>query len=336
MDNSKQYLKIYQELGEESFNKWGYYYPPKNWEDLNSWNYNTYEKFLKEKEDGVNKTEIYIKLLDTINNFGFYLAFQNIDYELLNNAIYQSARQQLLNNALIASVHNHPFVLKEVLNSFACNDFDIVQNFFPKNLEHSKDLNYSAVTINLMMVLYYEQTELRDAALKIADKFLDKKTILWHKYIVMYLKAIINEDAKEASLCLQELCFAYQVMEHSVMKLYNKLSKCFSSQIHGLYRFVRFVNKELHKNITQPTHFCFDPEFEIWQLKNNYPSGKLFYTYPPELNYMNKILEAKIPTVTLYNPYPNKKDLYKNVDKFITELTENIQINSRTQNQNYR
>ena len=130
MDNSKQYLKIYQELGEESFNKWGYYYPPKNWEDLNSWNYNTYEKFLKEKEDGVNKTEIYIKLLDTINNFGFYLAFQNIDYELLNNAIYQSARQQLLNNALIASVHNHPFVLKEVLNSFACNDFDIVQNFF--------------------------------------------------------------------------------------------------------------------------------------------------------------------------------------------------------------
>ena len=38
---------------------------------------------------------------------------------------------------------------------------------------------------------------------------------------------------------------------------------------------------------------------------------------------MNKILEAKLPTVALHNPYPKKKMLYKDVDKFLTYLTEN-------------
>jgi hypothetical protein len=117
-------------------------------------------------------------------------------------------------------------------------------------------------------------------------------------------------------------------MEHSVSKLHNKLAKCFAYEIHGLYRFAMIVDKELFEEIKQPIHHCFLNEFETWQKERNYPNGKFFYKYPINMDYINKVFEAELPTVELYKPYPNKKELYKNVDKFIEDLTENTLKNS--------
>ena len=76
MKNALQYLKIYEEIAEESFKKWGYYYPPRNWQELYDWDDKSYEKYLKEKEDDVLKTKSYLTQLHTTDEFGFYLAFQ--------------------------------------------------------------------------------------------------------------------------------------------------------------------------------------------------------------------------------------------------------------------
>ena len=41
------------------------------------------------------------------------------------------------------------------------------------------------------------------------------------------------------------------------------------------------------------------------------------------MNYMNSIFETELPTVSLYHPYPNKKEHYRDADKFAKDLAEN-------------
>jgi maltose-binding protein MalE len=322
---AKEHLCTYEELAEESFHKWGYYYPPKTWEELYAWDAKTLDKFLKKGiDEDVKKTKLYVSLFDTINDFGFYLTFQKLDYEMLNNVLYQTGRQKLLDSGMMSSGTDHCHVLLNVLNTFACNDFSVIDYFFPKNLEHSKGKFYTEVSVNLLKVLYYHEDNLKDEALKKAEIFLSKKNKLFAQNVVLYFKALIHEDAEAASNCLQELCSAYQKMEHSVMKLRNKLAKYFAPEIHGLYRFARLINPDLFHRIKQPEHFCFSKEFESWQQENNYPKGKIFYQYPDEMDYMNKLFAAELPVVALHRPYSYNKNLFKDVEKFAADLTENV------------
>lgn len=320
MKNAKKYIQLYEEKAEGCFKKYGYYYPPKTWEDLYDWDNDSYEKYLKEKEDGAVKTRTYLSLLNTTEKFGFYLAFQKPDYELLNNVLFQTSRQELLDNSTLASGGDHCNVLLDVTNAFACNDFDIIDHFFPKNLPHSKGRFYTEVSVNLLKVLYYKEYELKAEALQKAEIFLSKKTTNWIKYVVLYFVALTNQDAEKASEYLQELCLAYQKIGYPK----NKLDKCFASEVHGMYRFARLIDEALFNKIQRPKHPAFFEEFELWQTENNYPKGKMFYKYPEKMDYMNKIFEAELPTVELYTPYPNKRIISKNVEKFAADLTENI------------
>lgn len=324
MKNAEKFLKTYEEIADECFQKWGYYYPPKTWDEFYAWDNKSYEKYLTEKEEDVRKTKSYVSLLDTTKDFGFYIAFEKLDYELLNNVLYQTSRQDLLKRGMTASGTDHCNMLMNALSAFSCNDFKVIDYFFPKNLEYSKGKYYTEVSVNLLKVLYYNETERKEEALLKAEIFLSKKITAWEKYVILYFKSLINQDAKEASSCLQELCSAYQKMEHSVSKLHNKLAKYFAPEIHGLYRFAKIISQDLFNDITQPKHLCFSEEFEKWQKENNYPKGEIFYSYPQKMDYMNKIFEAELPTVSLHKPYPNKNELYKDVDKFATDLTENV------------
>ncbi|MBI1837564.1 MAG: hypothetical protein HYR91_09905 [Flavobacteriia bacterium] len=316
MKNQKEFLRAYEELSEECFKKWGYYYPPRTWNELITWDNNFFEKYLKDKENGVIKTKSYINLAAHINYFGFYDLFQNFEFEKLNNVLFQTSRQVLLDRGRLASGTDHCNVFFNVLLSFSCNDFKVIDHFFPKELPQSEGKFYTEVSVNLLKVLYYNQIQFKSEAIEKANKFLSKKNRVWDEYVVLYFKALIDQNAAEASIYLQELCKAYQ-------KIQSKLTKCFAYEIHGLYRFAMIVNKELFKEIKQPTHNSYLYEFETWQKEQNYPIGKLFYKYPIEMDYINKVFEAELPKVELYKPYPNKKVVYKNVDKFIEDLTEN-------------
>ena len=323
MKNAKLFLKLYDEKVEDCFKQWGYYYPPKTWDEFYAQNTKIFNKHLKENKDDIVKTKCYVSLLDVTKDFGFYIALQKLDYEYLNNVMYQTSRQRLLNSGMTAG-GDHNSLLFYATNSFSCNDFEIIDHFFPRNLQHSDGKYYTVVSVNLLKVLYFKETDLKEEALNNADIFLSGKITLWEKYVVLYFKALINLNEEEASNCLQELCLAYQKIGHNVGKLANKLEKCFASEIHGLYRFARIINQDLFNNITQPKHHCFFEGFELWQKENNYPKGKLFYKYPEEMDYMNKIFEAELPTVTLHNPYPYKNKLYSDTDKFAIDLTKNV------------
>lgn len=321
MKNAKKYVKLYEEKADACFQKWGYYYPPRTWEEFHDWENQTFEKYLKEKEDHILKTKLYISLLNTTDEFGFYIAFQQMDYQLLNDVIYQTSRHSLLNRGGLASGTDHCNMLMDATSAFSSNDFVIIDHFFPKNLPHSKGRYYTEVAVNLLKVLYYKEEELKAEALEKADKFLQKKISLWEKYVVLYFIALINNNREEVSSCLQELCLAYQKAGYPT----NKLDKCFAAEIHGMYRFAKIINKELFDSISMPDHACFSKEFEAWQAENNYPKGQLFYKRPQAMDHINKIFEATLPTVELeVVNYPSGNKIYKNVDKFTRDLAENV------------
>jgi hypothetical protein len=320
MKNAQKYIKLYEEQSEESFREQGYYYPPRNWGDLYLREDRIYEKYLNKKEDDLIKTKSYIALLN-ITKFGFYIAFQTLDYEILNNVLYQTSRRRLLDMGGTDGA-DHCIAFWDALNSFACNDFEVIDHFFPKALPHSKGTYYAEVSLNLLKVLYYGEVELKEDALKKAEKFLLKKITSWDRYGVLYLMALIDRNAEDASECLRELCPAYQ----KIGDIYP-LDKCFASRIHGLYRFARIVDEDFFKRITRPRHPSFSEGFELWQEEHDYPRGELFYRRPSKMDYMNKILEAQLPTIELHEVRyegDRRSHRYKNTEKFDRDLTENV------------
>ena len=323
MDNAKEYVKLYMQKREECFKKWGYYYPPREWSEFETRNDKVFQKYLKKKEEQNNllsMTKGYVSLLNNTKEFGFFHAFTKNDYNLLNNVLYQTSRQELLNSGMTASGTDHCNVLMNALSSFACNDFEVIEYFFPRELPLSKGRFYTENSVNLLKILYYKENHLLDETLTKVQKFLGKKITLWEKYVVSYFLSLINRDTEQANFCLQELCTAYQKSGDL-----DKLDKCFASEIHGLYRFARLIDEPFFKGIKRPKHACFFEEFENWQAEQGYPQGRLFYIYPQEMDYMNKIFEAQLPTVTLIkSSNSSRKEFYKDVEKFAFDLTENV------------
>jgi hypothetical protein len=321
MKNAQKYLQLYLKQAEESFAKWGYYYPPRNWEELYAWDASNFQKYLKDESDAAKRVKFHVKLLNTTKEFGFYVAFQSLDYATLNDVVYQTSRHTLLDQGMLASGSDHCNVLMEVLCALASNDYAVIDAFFPKDLPHSKGTYYTEVAVNLLRVLYHGENALKEEALSKATQFLTKKRTDWERYVVGYFVALVNRDASEASACLQKLCVAYQKAGYPV----DALDKCFATEIHGLYRFAQKVDASFFDKLTPPKHLCFSTEFEAWQQTQGYPKGKLFYRFPAELDLMNKILEAPLPTVTLHEvSYPRGKEIYKDVDQFAANLTENV------------
>ncbi|MCL2309453.1 MAG: hypothetical protein FWC42_04135 [Proteobacteria bacterium] len=310
------------EKAEKHFKDWGSYYPPRAWEEFEEWNTKTFLKHLRANKSDVIKTKSYVGLLDSTKEFGFYMAFQKPDYEMLNNVLYQTSRQKLLDGGMTASGADHCRLLMDATSAFACNDFEIIDCFFPKELPHSKGVFYTEVSVNLLKVLYYKENDLREEAIRKANEFLGKKISLWEKYVVSYFLSLIDRNSEEASACLLELCKAYQKLGETGPMMASKLKKCFASEIHGLYRFARIVGEDFFNKITRPDYTGFLDEFETWQKEHNYPKGKLFYRYPAEMGYMNKIFEASLPMVAL-KEYDEIKKIV-DVEKFAADLTANV------------
>src|SRR5690606_13601093 len=144
----------------------------------------TYEKHLVNREDGPTRTKLYVSLLDTTTDFGCYLALQKADYGLLNNVLYQTSKHKLLNLGMTASGASHCHALMEALSAFACNDFEVIDHFFPQNLPHADGRFYTEVSVNLLKVLYYQEKGLKVEALRKAERFLSKKITLWERCVV--------------------------------------------------------------------------------------------------------------------------------------------------------
>lgn len=326
MKNLAKYKKIYHKDIEDRIETFGEVFPLRTWEEVEKSNIETFQETLLKFDNGdylnyerlrkkpALKTEFYLKFLHYIDDFGFYKTFSDLDYCGLNNVLFQTSRRLLLEQSIIHSSNDHSRLCWDIPNAFACNDFDIIESFLPRDLEANSPL---AV---LMMLIYYKDENLKGNVFEKVKNILACKIALWERYNLEYLVALNNRDLEAVNKCLVELCKAYQRIGYPK----EKRDKCFASEVHGLYRFARVADPEFFAKITRPKHPSFSENFELWQADNNYPKGELFYIYPDELDYMNKIFAAEIPKPVLCEYKDGRKvKMRQDTDQFLLDLTRN-------------
>ncbi|UOP01200.1 hypothetical protein [Kingella potus] len=172
MKNIKKYLKLHLEKRESSFQTQGCYYPPASWEEFERWNESTFDQNFSKcsDDDSILTTKIYISLFDNLKDFAFYSVFKDLDFEKLNNALFQTSREELLKTCIFPSGTDHCHAFFESLSAFACNDFEVIESLFPAELPSGAGRYYTENAVNLLKILYFGQEDLKEEALRKAEK----------------------------------------------------------------------------------------------------------------------------------------------------------------------
>ena len=319
----KEYIKEYQKMREERFKDWGYYSNPINWQEFEESNQRIFHKYLKDSKvlsDNVLRTKLYSSLLlDDIKYFAYYIAFLDGDYKQLNNALWQVGRDELIRGGLLASATIYTDgILRGLFTSFACNDFSVISSFIPEDLPLLKGTYYPQNVINILYALYYQDEDRLSESIILAQQFLEKKKRTgMEEFSVRYFISLARKDAVALSDSLQKLCLAYQRRGYP----FEKIDKCFADEVHGLYRLVKYFDHSMFEEVSMPSHKTFLKDFEKWQVRNQFPQGQQFYTYPQDMADANRILTKGLPRIYLEK---SGRDLVIDVDRFAVDLSRLI------------
>lgn len=319
----KEYIKEYQKVREVRFKDWGYYSTPINWQEFEESNQRIFQKYLKDSKvlsDNVLRTKLYSNLLlDDIKYFAYYIAFLDGDYKQLNNALWQTGREELIRGGLLASGTIYTDgILRGLFTSFACNDFSVISSFIPKDLPLLKGTYYPQNVINLLHALYYQDEDRLSESIILAQQFLEKKKRTgMEEFSVRYFINLARKDAAGISQNLQNLCLAYQRRGYP----FEKIDKCFADEVHGLYRLVKYFDDSMFEEVRMPSHKTFLQEFEKWQVQNQFPQGQQFYIYPQDMADANKILKNVLPRIHIEK---SGRNLGIDVDRFAVDLSQLI------------
>ena len=317
----KEYIKEYQKLREKRFKDWGYYSTPINWQEFEESNQRIFQKYLKDSKvlsDDVLRTKLYNSLLlDDIKYFAYYIAFLDGDYKQLNNALWQTGREELIRGGLLASGTIYTVgILRGLFTSFACNDFSVISSYIPKDLPLLKGTYYPQNVINLLHAIYYQDEDRLSESIILAQQFLEKKKRTgMEECSVRYFINLARKDAAGISQNLQNLCLAYQRRGYP----FEKIDKCFADEVHGLYRLVKYFDDSMFEEVRMPSHKTFLQEFEKWQVQNQFPQGQQFYIYPQDMADANKILKNELPRIHIEK---SGRDLVIDVDRFAVDLAK--------------
>ena len=317
----KEYIKEYQKIREKRFKDWGYYSTPINWQEFEESNQRIFQKYLKDSKvlsDNVLRTKLYSSLLlNDIKYFAYYIAFLDGDYKQLNNAMWQTGREELIRGGLLASGTIYTDgILRGLFTSFACNDFSVISSYIPKDLPLLKGTYYPQNVINLLHALYYQDEDRLSESIILAQQFLEKKKRTgMEEFSVRYFINLARKDAAGISQNLQNLCLAYQRRGYP----FEKIDKCFADEVHGLYRLVKYFDDSMFEEVRMPSHKTFLQEFEKWQVQNQFPQGQQFYIYPQDMADANKILKNELPRIHIEK---SGRVLGIDVDRFAVDLAK--------------
>ena len=274
----------------------------------------------KVMSDDILRIKLYSSLLlDDIKCFAYYTAFSYRDYNQLNNALWQTGREELIRGGLLASGAIYTAgILRGLFTSFACNDFSVISSYIPKDLPLLKGTYYPQNVINLLHALYYQDEDRLSESIILAQQFLDKKKRTgMEEFSVRYFINLARKDAAGISQNLQNLCLAYQRRGYP----FEKIDKCFADEVHGLYRLVKYFDDYMFEEVSMPSHKTFLQKFEKWQVQNQFPQGKQFYIYPKDMADANKILKNELPRIHIEK---SGRDLVIDVDRFAVDLSQLI------------
>ena len=221
-----------------------------------------------------------------------YRAFRKEDWQAVNDAQYQYAKQELWHNYNYYDIRNAWLLM-------AANDFSLLDCNDAYGFSEAYHMVWTAPG-NMMMGLYLHDDAAIKRGMAEAEKLLGQKTVgKWYKELSHFMLALVNRDMAEAGRSLNTLCENYRYYDQEMMSF----EKLFCIPAHGLYNFARRVLTETEfSRLEMPSSPTFFREFALWQRDNNYPAGKQALVYPDHsLRFMNEIIN--LPPLPRNAPY---------------------------------
>lgn len=284
---SAHYLKLYQEeLKADAFDVY---------KDMEDYLRKERERFLHffEQESEVSIV-LNIDYMKSPYLLGLAMAFENEDYQLLNDAIYHHTKHRLL--AVSATGCDHSSNFGAVLDGMACDYQEGIEQCFPEALGLCTN-GYPMFVVggNLLMALWYQNEEWLPTAYQAGEKFLGQKKGLWEKAVISFLLALADQDPRRASEALNDVANYSRRLDNP------KLYKAFCTEAHGLYQIAKhLLSAADFKKIQLEDKKNISHAFIAWQEKKALHSERrLIVNYPAELQVLNDILQLPIPVSQL-------------------------------------
>jgi len=192
---------------------------------------------------------------------------------------------------------------------------------FPKGLPPSKNgYKFLCVTHDLLTAMLWQDENLLTPALEKARAFAESKKPANEREAVKFVLALHEKDTAAMSEHLQKFCSTFGRTD---APKFEKRLYIFAHGLHALAHY--FLPLELFKEIKLPKNENFSKFYAKRLFQNEIPKPKLYFTFLPELELINVILNAPVAKTLIYQPYlPNDKTFFLDHDAMIKNLADEI------------
>ncbi len=248
-----------------------------------------------------------------------YLAFKKRDLEYLNDVLYENAQLNQLSLVTDPETDHAYFGYNVMPLLLAACLPERIELILPVENGAAHSSSSGAVIVNLFMGIWYQESDLRDAALAEAEKKLGQKITAFEKAYISCFKDIAAKDTDALEADLDELCKAHAKRKDFGM---DAFTRGFCIEAHAIYNLLHFAyDGELEGKIRMPEqkNFCLD--LALWQKEHGYRHGKVVTSYPEDMDIFNKMLRCELPKMELAS---KGKDRFLDVDKYAQDVADNL------------
>ncbi|MCB7306085.1 hypothetical protein NE683_18795 [Bariatricus massiliensis] len=258
---------------------------------------------------------------------GIYLSCKENDMTYMHNSIFQGNRFGTIRSNCLQGGVDQADNLTNIILALASNDIEILDKIMPYHLGFSTN-GFLHAHYNMIMSLMNKDIENANRAKNQLEKFMSKKRSKLELSFSRYLVSLIERDLNKISIYLQEICVYLtrtDWVQHAIFLSvsYNKLGHSVALFAHGLYHLAYFyLTPEEFSKIEMPEHKSFIKEYEYYNHKNGFCSGKTLIDFTNENKLLSRLIDIDIiPEITLKEE-SNKR--YLNVEEFEKKLLYNL------------
>ena len=298
--------------------------PPKSDEELLLDEYASIYDQIKEKN--LNEYDFLCELIRLLSFsrarcYDIYLekCLAEGDAEALNGLIFQYAKLNLLPGC--SGGYDQCERLIPAFFAIACVDTQSMARIFPKGLPPSKNgYKFLCVMDDLLTAMLWQDENLLAPALEKAHAFVQSKKPTNEREAVKFVLALHKKDVAAMSEHLQKFCSTFGRTD---APKFERRLYIFAHGLHALAHY--FLPFDLFKEIKLPKNENFSKFYAKRLFQNEIPKPKLYFTFLPELELINVILNAPVAKTLIYQPYlPNDKTFFLDHDAMIKNLADEI------------
>ncbi len=221
----------------------------------------------------------------------YYNALKARDTKMLNDVLFETAHIKQIENILNPGVDHGYYGFRITPNLMAANMMDRLELVLPEENGVSTWSYIGAAAANLLMGIMYDNRELKEDALRLANRQLEKKVPNCYRLFVECMMAIMQCDYAGFNEKINLFCKAYMSLKDSDMNGFNRR---FCIEAHGMYNLARYAYAgAMRDKIELPTADNFCQDLALWQSGHDCKAGEVYYHYPMELDFYNRIMKCR-------------------------------------------